>query len=68
MNLCHDNNNSCTLLFILSSSGPARPGLQRACGEKPGQTGASYFPRFDRLAGGHTGQDLSAALCAAASQ
>lgn len=68
MNLYHDNNNSCTFLFVLSSSGPARPWLQRACGEKPGQTGASHFQRFDRLAGGHTGQDLSAALRAAASQ
>lgn len=55
------------MLFIFSSSGASGAWLQRIGGEEPRQAGASHNPRHDRLAGSHTGQDLPASLCAAAS-
>ena len=54
------------MFFVFSSSGASRAWLQRAGSEKLGQAGAGHYSRRDRLAGGYTGQSVSAAVCAPA--
>ena len=54
------------MFSIFSSSAASRAGLQRARGEEPREAGAGRCQRRHRLAGAHTGQNLSAALRAAA--